>query len=169
MSAAGGGSMHHGGVYGSLAGEVASGWIEYTRIAGTSAPDSFSPRGQTIGVVASRSSAAAKNEALAKNAGVSYAHVDTSWLNATRGYISANAPIPPNTNLGALAVDAPPPTDDLSRIGGFLQVLSDHERLHLEDRKQQEGTGGGSQISCRTVADALNLAASSVKKVLDAI
>ena len=109
---------------------------------GTAAPDSFSPWGQTLGVVASRSRAAAKNEVLAKKAGVSYAHVDTSWLDAKRGYTSANAPIPPDTHVGALAVDAPPPSDDLSRIGAFLQVLSDHERLHQEDRVQQEGNGG---------------------------
>jgi hypothetical protein len=165
----GGDTSYPSGVYGSSPTQVASGWIEYTRTAGTAAPDSFSPWGQTLGVVASRSRAAAKNEVLAKKAGVSYAHVDTSWLDAKRGYTSANAPIPPDTHVGALAVDAPPPSDDLSRIGAFLQVLSDHERLHQEDRVQQEGNGGGSRISCRTVADALKFAASSVKKVEEAM
>ena len=162
-----------GGLYGTSPNVTASGWIEYTRTAGTRAPDSFSPWGQTLGVVASRSRAAAKNEALAKRAGVSYARVDTTWLVPEYGGYALvngrNVVNKPASDAGALAVDVPPPSDNLSRVGAFLHLLSEHENAHQLEAKRQEDCGGGNRASCWTVADALKLAASKVKMAQDTI
>ena len=162
-----------GSLHGTSPNVSASGWIEYTRTAGTTAPDSFSPWGRTLGVVASRSRAAAKNEALAKRAGISYARVDTTWLVPEHGgYASVNRRKVVNksaNDAGALAVDVPPPSDNLSRIGGFLKLLSEHESAHQLEKKRQEDSGGGNRASCWTVADAMKLATSRVKMAQDTI
>ena len=128
---ASGGHQNGSSLYGSSPTTAATGWIEYTRTAGTAAPDTFSPWGKVLGVVAARTSSASKSATVSKKIGASYSKVDTSWLQdeaeqPTMNHLKAQM-FKENRPRGALAVDAPSGTDDLSRVGAFLQSLEEHE------------------------------------------
>ena len=122
-------SNHAATFYGSSPTTAAAGWIEYTTKAGTAAPDSFSPWGKVLGVVAARTSAASKSATVSKKIGASYAKVDTSWLKDMNLVLEEKVKDIQEGNkpIGALAVDAPSGTDDLSRVGAFLEALDEHQ------------------------------------------
>jgi hypothetical protein len=127
-SGGGSGSGNNNTIYGSSPKTAASGWIEYTTTAGTAAPDSFSPWGKVLGVVAARSRAASKSATVAQKIGASYSTVDTSWLHVDdEDNQHEEHSIRHERSTGPLAVDAPSATDDLSRVGAFLQALAEHE------------------------------------------
>ena len=162
MSGAMSGATPENTLYGSSPTTAASGWIEYTRTAGTAAPDSFSPWGKVLGVVAARTSAASKSSGVAKKVGASYSKVDTSWLQddedeGNNRKMSVKDTTNQNFNRenkqedgrewttsaeqrGALAVDAPSGTDELSRVGVFLESLEEHESTWNAMRKEKSNS-----------------------------
>jgi hypothetical protein len=146
-------------IYGSSPKTAASGWIEYTTTAGTAAPDSFSPWGKVLGVVAARTRAASKSATVAQKIGASFSTVDTSWLQEEEeedeeNIGSENTQSMEARNRGArpgpLAVDAPSGTDDMSRVGAFLQALDEHEErwnIMTEEHRRLQAHGHESFVA----------------------
>ena len=161
-------------VYGSSPKTAASGWIEYTTTAGTAAPDSFSPWGKVLGVVAARTRAASKSATVAQKIGASFSTVDTSWLQEEEedeeNIGSENTQNMECRNRGArpgpLAVDAPSGTDDMSRVGAFLQALDEHEErwnIMTEENRRLPAHGHESFVATQpTLQEILTMAAQQV-------